>query len=160
MTGSRAFIAAVFALALGGAAGGAAPAAADVIAFPVYGNWCGPWHSGGSPVDALDEACMRHDLCYGTLGVLNCSCDLALMDTLRRTSWPSGAVYDSARAIYEVVGIAPCFGSAEEQSTKFDWVRNDHLGAVARGRESPDAALERGLDLLGRGLENAYPTEP
>lgn len=138
----------------------AAPAGAEGLAFPVHGNWCGPWHSGGPAVDALDAACMRHDKCYETAGVLNCACDLAFMDELRRMAWPSEAVYRDARAIYEIVGVAPCVGTADEQSAKQDWVRNDHLGAVTRGREGPDVALERALELIGRGLINAYPIEP
>lgn len=47
--------------------------------FPVWGNWCGPLHSGpGAPVDLLDRACMRHDKCY-SWGGGNCSCDKALI---------------------------------------------------------------------------------
>ena len=34
------------------------------LAFVAYGNYCGPGHGGGVPVDALDSACMRHDLAY------------------------------------------------------------------------------------------------
>jgi hypothetical protein len=46
--------------------------------FAYYGNWCGPNWTGGRkeqydpsnvrlykpPIDALDNACMRHDKCY------------------------------------------------------------------------------------------------
>jgi hypothetical protein len=30
----------------------------------LYGNWCGPGHSGGPCIDALDCLCMAHDLEY------------------------------------------------------------------------------------------------
>ncbi|NEZ77238.1 hypothetical protein EXM56_18390 [Clostridium botulinum] len=34
----------------------------------VYGNWCGPGHSGpGAPVDAIDACCKKHDICYDHL---------------------------------------------------------------------------------------------
>jgi hypothetical protein len=52
----------------------------------IYGNWCGPDWTGGfkkpwnaltlrqrrqalPPVDALDQACQYHDLCYGACGI-------------------------------------------------------------------------------------------
>ena len=46
---------------------------------PVYGNWCGPWHGGGKPIDDLDRACMRHDKCYERRGRHDCSCDAELL---------------------------------------------------------------------------------
>ncbi len=29
-----------------------------------YGNWCGPMHGGGTPVDSIDSLCQAHDSCY------------------------------------------------------------------------------------------------
>jgi len=29
-----------------------------------YGNWCGPMHGGGTPVDEIDSLCKAHDECY------------------------------------------------------------------------------------------------
>ncbi|HAT4258432.1 TPA: hypothetical protein I9068_001766 [Clostridium perfringens] len=35
--------------------------------FAVYGNWCGPGHSGpAAPVDRIDKCCWLHDSCYGS----------------------------------------------------------------------------------------------
>lgn len=48
------------------------------LSIPVYGAWCGPWYSGGKTIDALDECCRQHDLCYGKLNFFsfkNCECD-------------------------------------------------------------------------------------
>ena len=46
----------------------------------VYGNWCGPGHGGsGTPIDAVDEVCCRHDQCYCEDGYLDCSCDRDLL---------------------------------------------------------------------------------
>jgi hypothetical protein len=46
----------------------------------IYGNWCGPGHSGpDTPIDAVDEACCRHDQCYCERGYADCSCDRGLI---------------------------------------------------------------------------------
>lgn len=55
--------------------------------LPVHGNWCGPGHGGTShnnppPTDAVDAACMRHDLCYNEKGYFSCECDLLLLAEL------------------------------------------------------------------------------
>ncbi len=47
--------------------------------FGIHGNWCGPGRpSKGKhprPVDSLDRACMKHDLCYAKYGYNRCMCD-------------------------------------------------------------------------------------
>ena len=45
-----------------------------------HGNYCGPGDRGrGKPaIDALDEACRRHDACYDAAGLRDCACDAAL----------------------------------------------------------------------------------
>ena len=49
----------------------------------IYGNWCGPGHAGpGTPIDAVDEACCRHDQCYCDRGYFDCSCDRGLIADL------------------------------------------------------------------------------
>jgi hypothetical protein len=45
----------------------------------LYGNWCGPGCGGGTPKDALDRCCKRHDECYGSRVLGSCSCDLELI---------------------------------------------------------------------------------
>jgi len=134
----------------------AATAAQAGTAYPVHGNWCGPKHAGGSALDPLDAACRRHDLCTYSTRDYDCGCDLLFMDELRRRSWPSQALYHKARAIYEAIALVPCAGTPEQKATKLAWLRNDTAGAVARGRETPGAALARLLRLLGTGLANAY----
>lgn len=32
----------------------------------IHGNYCGKGNQGGKPVDRIDSACKRHDLCYHT----------------------------------------------------------------------------------------------
>ena len=48
----------------------------------IYGNWCGPGHGSGVPVDEVDRACMNHDKCYDKKGYLNCDCDGTLIKEL------------------------------------------------------------------------------
>jgi len=134
----------------------AASAAQAGTAYPVHGNWCGPKHAGGPVRDPLDAACRRHDLCTYSTRNYDCGCDLLFMDELRRRSWPSQALYEKARAVYEAIALVPCVGTAEQKATKRAWLRNDTAGAVARGREAPGAAFARVLRLLGTGLANAY----
>ncbi|MDO4910208.1 MAG: phospholipase A2 family protein [Corynebacterium sp.] len=51
------------------------------VGLPLYGRWCGPGYSGpGAPIDAIDEACMRHDLCYNHMGYFDPLCDQILVD--------------------------------------------------------------------------------
>lgn len=49
------------------------------LSIPVWGNWCGPGHGGGTPKDKLDSLCKTHDQCYGSRGYFACSCDKNLV---------------------------------------------------------------------------------
>jgi Phospholipase A2 len=49
-----------------------------------YGNWCGPLHGGGQPIDAVDRVCCLHDQCYDDRGYLDCSCDRDLIEGMQR----------------------------------------------------------------------------
>ena len=152
----RILTALALALALVPAVSAGAAAAEMRPVFLVYGNWCGPGRDGGAPIDGIDAACMRHDLCYDQRGNFDCSCDLALMDELRYRLWPDEGLYQTARGIYEAIALLPCRGLPGQQATKFEWALNDHLGAVARGREDPRAAVGRLLRLIDQGLDNGY----
>jgi hypothetical protein len=67
-----------------------------------YGNWCGPGNSGpGTPVDAVDEVCCRHDQCYSSRGSLDCSCD---RDLIRRM--PAAIADSSTSARGRALGTA------------------------------------------------------
>ena len=41
----------------------------------IYGNYCGPGNKGGEPIDAVDDACRLHDMCYHYQGYHECGCD-------------------------------------------------------------------------------------
>jgi hypothetical protein len=74
----------------------------------VHGNYCGPMHGGGkktaSPVDELDEACMRHDMCYGETGYFSCECDEDLVKEIKNMDDPS----TMANAIKGIFSHTPC----------------------------------------------------
>ncbi|THJ66485.1 hypothetical protein E8P82_08480 [Arthrobacter echini] len=54
------------------------------LSLPLWGNWCGPGHGGGSAVDVLDSICRTHDKCYGSRGYFACSCDRAIVKDIQR----------------------------------------------------------------------------
>lgn len=55
------------------------------LSVPIWGNWCGPGHSGPEPpVDTLDTLCMCHDKCYAARGYFNCYCDAQLKAEIDR----------------------------------------------------------------------------
>ncbi len=64
------------------------PNGADAIAplthgqLVYHGNYCGPDNKGvhPAPVDALDEACMRHDACVKDFKIPSCSCNARLAE--------------------------------------------------------------------------------
>jgi len=63
--------------------------------FPVWGNYCGPGH-GDDPqekpsLDAVDEACKKHDKCYSD-NYFGCDCDLQLLADL-----PAAIAEESAK---------------------------------------------------------------
>lgn len=99
----------------------AAPAASgtEQLGIPVYGNWCGPGHSGGTPVDDLDRACMDHDECYGQKGYFDCGCDGQLVRDID-TALASGHVKPWGRVVGPVIRqwfrIQPCIPRYESVS--------------------------------------------
>ncbi|GKY88996.1 hypothetical protein [Sinisalibacter aestuarii] len=129
----------------------AAPAVAQEMAFPVHGNWCGPYHGSGPILDALDDACFRHDFCASQNGLFNCGCDLAFMTELRERPWPNPALAEKARAVYEAIALAPCTDS-EGQRSKMNLAAADWAAGVASGREPPWAILDRLGALMAEGV--------
>ncbi|GGD33052.1 hypothetical protein [Sinisalibacter lacisalsi] len=133
----------------------APPAVAQGMAFPVHGNWCGPNHGAGPALDLLDAACQRHDLCIAQTGLLDCGCDLVFMDELRNRPWPNPVMAAKARAVYEVIAMAPCRdpdGHRYKMSlAAADWARD-----VSLGIEPPWAILDRLGALFAQGAARAY----
>lgn len=59
------------------------PHAQAKLSLPIWGNWCGPGHGGGTPIDVLDSICRTHDRCYGARGYFACSCDREIVKNIR-----------------------------------------------------------------------------
>jgi len=88
-----------------------------------YGNWCGPQHprnisSAADPIDRLDAACKRHDLCYAKKGDFACGCDEALVheiddDLLKRQY--HGKTLLIARSIKGHFSVSPCDGDTRDK---------------------------------------------
>jgi len=68
------------------------------IPIPIWGNWCGPGHGGGTPKDLLDKACMYHDLDYAKYGYFDCESDLRLIT--RILAW-----YDDMAVLEKMMAI-------------------------------------------------------
>lgn|GEM_PF-1278717 len=116
--------------------------AAGMMSFPMHGNWCGPNHPNNAmeasypPVDPLDEACMRHDICYVVQGEMDCGCDIALMNNLKSIRYPNPVIEEKARTIYDAIGLMPCsnpMGMAYKQSC----VWRDMAQDMVSGRQAP-----------------------
>lgn len=83
----------------------------DLEGLKVYGKWCGPGHGGGTPVDAVDEACMRHDSCYNRRGYFDCDCDATLVRELGKAVISPGVSAGGRAAGIAAASyftIAPC----------------------------------------------------
>lgn len=54
------------------------------VAFPLYGNWCGPNYGSGAPINLLDKGCKNHDICYGNKSRHKCSCDKTFLSYINK----------------------------------------------------------------------------
>lgn len=57
---------------------------ASIPGVKIHGNWCGPKHGSGTPIDALDKICMVHDRCYDRYGYFNCKCDMNMVNSIAK----------------------------------------------------------------------------
>ncbi|MCP5039062.1 MAG: hypothetical protein GY945_15825 [Rhodobacteraceae bacterium] len=135
----------------------ASPLAAQSV--PMHGNWCGLGHSGSvyalPPTDALDAACMRHDICIGQRGRFSCGCDVSLMQELRATPWPNPGYQAKARAIYDTIAVTPC-SDPSGMAVKTEMFMSDWARGVLSGQEAPWEVLRR-MGLLGAdGVNNSW----
>lgn len=129
--------------------------------WPLYGNWCGPDHPGNPwratlpPVDPLDAACRRHDLCYRQRGTMDCACDLVLMNDLRRLNYPTESIAAKARAMYDMLAMIPCqnpLGTSVKQSLFWNELIVDTLTGRASPMEMPFRFGYLGMETIARKL--------
>lgn len=121
----------------------------------LYGNWCGPGTSLNNfpPIDPLDDACMRHDICYSATGTISCQCDVRFMRELRAMSYPTPEIEASARAMYDAMAMTPCndpTGWALKQSLMWNDIATDAL----TGRATPFDVPARWMHLFSRSSTN------
>lgn len=86
--------------------------------FPVWGNYCGPGHSGNNftepALDILDEGCRQHDMCYKGMGFQqNCECNKALIQYIddhydEMEGFRMKAVAQAIRAYFASFGSIGC----------------------------------------------------
>lgn len=77
--------------------------------IPIWGNYCGPRHSGGTPVDTLDSYCQAHDQCYANVSYLDCGCDLIVVGLINgNLGKMSGMERVTAIAISVYFTVSPC----------------------------------------------------
>ena len=117
----------------------------------LYGNWCGPGTNlyNPPPMDPLDAACMRHDICYAASGSASCECDVAFMGELRSMSYPNEDIYLRSRAMYDALAMTPCddpTGWALKQSLMWRDIADDAIS----GRATPFEVPARWMYLFSR----------
>ena len=80
-----------------------------IYGFGYYGNYCGLFHGHGTPVDAVDSVCERHDACYRDRVRNDCLCDRRLLDEMQDASDQSGLLGKAAAAaISRIFSVLPC----------------------------------------------------
>jgi hypothetical protein len=85
----------------------------SAIQLDFYGNWCGPGQSGpGAPVDPIDQACCRHDICFCERGYDRCGCNLDLIEGLSEAVLDSRSSAEGRAWAAGIIGgllVAPCW---------------------------------------------------
>ena len=78
-----------------------------------HGNYCGPGNKGNhpAPIDALDEACMRHDACVKDFKIPSCGCNARLAEAAAAVmADPQAPAEEREAADFTVRGtqVLPC----------------------------------------------------
>ena len=96
--------------------------------FPVYGNWCGPAHpkssSNPDPIDNIDAACKKHDVCYEKKGYFDCSCNEQLATDLINGQYSSIIQKTVSSEIILWMSGQPCVSKNTIFSREF-WLSDD-----------------------------------
>jgi hypothetical protein len=77
------------------------------------------------------------------------------MDELRHGPWPNPMLATKARAVYEIIAIAPCT-DPDGHRFKLSRAANDWARDVALGYEPPWAVLDRLGALFAEGMARGY----
>ena len=83
------------------------------IQLDFYGNWCVPGQSGpGAPIDPIDQACCRHDICFCERGYDRCGCNRDLIEGLSEGIVDSRSSAEGRAWAAGIIGgllLAPCW---------------------------------------------------
>ncbi|ROR94941.1 hypothetical protein EDC56_3756 [Sinobacterium caligoides] len=129
--------------------------------MPKYGNWCGANHpedinNAEQPINSLDEACMRHDYCYGKSGYFDCTCDAALNDEIisgLKNGLYSGQEKVFARSVHLYFNGSPCNG---DHSTKVAPSR--FLHNIVKGVGHTSSNIVNNISNKSTAIINKLPT--
>ena len=124
------------------------------LLLPKYGNWCGPNHpvnidSAEDPIDKLDAACRRHDMCYAANGYLACECDATFREEVE-----AGLLNDAfegnerhfARTFRAYFHGSPCNGDAGDKFAPSRAIHNVVNKAAETGKRVVDKIPRVGGD--------------
>ena len=143
------------------------------INFHWYGNWGGPGHGGGEPVDNLDRAYKLHDKMYGVLGDYNPTADTvhALIAPLivgldPSLSWQARAKGLASSALFgaSAATVGPLAWAAFNAPKALDAVEDLSVGFDRAARTAAGWATDLGKGLVdgvgdaGQGLASAAGT--
>jgi hypothetical protein len=87
----------------------------SAIQLDLYGNWCGPGTDtahAGPPVDPVDQACCRHDICFCERGYDRCGCNRDLIEGLSVAVLDSRSSAEGRAWAAGIIGgllVAPCW---------------------------------------------------
>jgi hypothetical protein len=79
---------------------------------PIHGRYCGYGNRGGRPIDALDDACRRHDNCWGSGAKLSCTCDRTLAAAaalIASDPFEKASVREKAGLVAIFFNVTPCW---------------------------------------------------
>lgn len=81
----------------------------QVNGWAIYGNWCGPGHGSGEPIDQLDKLCMEHDQCYQEIMMFSCTCDNEIVLGIENSLY---SMSEDEKSIAQIIAgyfsVSPC----------------------------------------------------
>ncbi|GAB1262741.1 hypothetical protein [Aurantivibrio plasticivorans] len=129
--------------------------------LPTYGNWCGANHpvnmqEAEEPIDGLDTACKRHDMCYAEKGYLDCECDSQFRDEVEQgilSGEYQGNEEKIARSFRIYFHGSPCQGDASGKIAPSRDIHNIVKKVTKVGKKVATDIAER-VPFAGKGKDD------